>query len=66
LLVWEEHEDGAIHFHGFFGQISEKELQLIPVGERGGRPKFKSLTYKYGRNKFQRIDNVQGAVDYLL
>jgi hypothetical protein len=66
LFVWEEHKDGAVHFHGFLNGVTAEELKLVPDGERDGRPKFYSLSYKWGRNEFQRIENVKGAAVYLL
>lgn len=71
LLVPEEHEDGAIHFHGFIG-IDESRLAFagfkkLRSGRNIRRYRDVQINEKVGRNVFERIDdNKRLQLSYVL
>ena len=65
LVVPEQHEDGAWHFHGLFSNVENMEFV-----DSGKRDKKKRVIYNVGKYRFgwteaTKIDSVERAMSYI-
>ena len=66
LVVPERHKDKALHFHLMLGCCSENDLQLVPLKrlDNAGRIIYRCDSFKYGRNNFSHIEDIEKTINY--
>ena len=62
LLVFEQHKDGALHFHALFKNFSPP---LSPLRLRKGRQLYNILSYPLGFNTFEYISSISRISTYI-
>lgn len=77
LIIPEQHESGAWHFHGLLFGLPKSELQLFRLGDkmskrlvrliRSGRELYSwsSVSDKFGFNTFEPVNNYQAVCKYV-
>lgn len=65
LVVPEQHEDGAWHFHGLFANIDALGFENTGKFTDSGKEIFHCSSYKFGWQEAIRVYNHFGAVAYL-